>query len=83
MSSLSQTNAADGHSDESSNQNSSVSVWLGQLWTTVSQFFFHISFETGAFLLNLLVRMQSRIKASALSFGRQDRKSTRLNSSHM
>lgn len=70
MSSLSQTNAADGHSDESSNQNSSVSVWLGQLWTTVSQFFFHISFETGAFLLNLLVRMQSRIKASALSFGR-------------
>ena len=67
MSSISQTNAVDGHSDDS---NSSVGVWLGKLWTTVSQFFFHISFETGAFLQNLWIHAKRRICASALSFGK-------------
>lgn len=71
MSSLSQTNAADGPSQESSGQSSSFNVWLGQLWTSVSQFLFHISFKTGTFFQNLLLRVCRRVWTSALSLGRR------------
>ncbi len=79
MSSLSQTNAADGHSSEPNERDSGfMSVWLGQLWTSVSQFFFHISFETGSFLVNLLLRAQRRIWTSALSLGRRTEENLRF-----
>ena len=61
MSSISQTSATDGGSIEQPDQErGSISVWLEQLWTSVSQFFFHISFETGSFLLKLLLQLLSR-----------------------
>ncbi len=68
MSSISQTSATDGGSIEQPDQErGSISVWLEQLWTSVSQFFFHISFETGSFLLKLLLHAKGRIGAWILS----------------